>query len=134
MITSVSTIEVRYSETDMMGIVYHASYLPWLELGRTNLLKETGVSYASIEQSGFFLPVVEIQMKYRRPATYDDTITIKTTMKEKPFAKIRLDYELYKNNELIATGYSIHAFTNKSGQPIKAPRQFTEAFNQAFYG
>ena len=80
MITSVSTIEVRYSETDMMGIVYHASYLPWLELGRTNLLKETGVSYSSIEQSGFFLPVVEIQMKYRRPAKYDDTITIKTTM------------------------------------------------------
>lgn len=116
----------------MMGIVYHASYLPWLELGRTNLLKETGVSYSSIERSGFFLPVVEVQMKYRRPATYDDTITIKTTMKEKPFAKIRLDYELSKNNELIATGYSIHAFTNKSGQPIKAPRQFTEAFNQAF--
>ncbi len=134
MISSVTTIEVRYSETDMMGIVYHASYLPWLELGRTNLLKEQGISYASIEQSGFFLPVVEIQMKYRRPATYDDTITINTIIKEKAFAKIRLDYELYKKDELIATGYSIHAFMNKLGQLIKAPRQFTEALNQAFYG
>lgn len=134
MISSISTVEVRYSETDMMGIVYHASYLPWLELGRTNLLKEQGISYASIEQSGLFLPVVEIQMKYRRPATYDDTITIKTIMKEKAFAKIRLDYELYKKGELIATGYSIHAFVNKLGHPIKAPRQFTEALNQAFYG
>jgi len=132
MISSVSTIEVRYSETDMMGIVYHGSYLPWLELGRTNLLKECGISYASIEESGCFLPVVEVQMKYRRPATYDDTITIKTIMRERAFAKIRLEYELYKKDELIATGYSIHAFMNKAGQPIKAPQRFTEILNRGF--
>ncbi len=134
MITSVSTIEVRYSETDMMGIVYHASYLPWLEIGRTKLLKDNGLSYATIEKSGVFLPVVEVQMKYRRPATYDDTITIKTEMREKAFAKIRLDYELFKAEELIATGYSIHAFMNQSGQPIKAPRDLTERLNRAFLG
>ncbi len=132
MISSITEVEVRYSETDMMGIVYHANYLPWLELGRTNLLKENGITYSEMEESGYLLPVIEVHMNYRRPATYDDTVVVKTIMKAKAFAKIRLDYELFKKKELIATGYSIHAFMNKTGQPIKAPRPFLDAINQAF--
>ena len=72
MINSSTDIEVRYAETDMMGIVHHASYLPWLEIARGNLLKERGISYSKLEESGILLPVVEIKMNYRRPATYDD--------------------------------------------------------------
>jgi len=132
MITSESTIVVRYAETDMMGIVYHANYLPWLEIGRTQLLKEHGFPYKVLEAQGLLLPVIEINMKYRRPATYDDTITIKTIMKEKPSVKIHLDYEIFKDDQLIATGYSIHVFMNKQGQPIKAPRNFLDAIAQAF--
>ena len=132
MITSESTIVVRYAETDMMGIVYHANYLPWLEIGRTQLLKEHGFPYKELEAQGLLLPVIEINMKYRRSATHDDVITIKTIIKEKPYVKIRLEYEVLKDDELIATGCSVHAFMNKQAQPIKAPRQFLEALNQAF--
>lgn len=132
MITSESTIVVRYAETDMMGIVYHANYLPWLEIGRTQLLKEHGFPYKELEAQGLLLPVIEINMKYRRPATYDDTITVKTFIKEKPYVKIHLDYEILKGDELIATGYSVHAFMNKQAQPIKAPRDFLQAIGQAF--
>ena len=133
MISSESTIVVRYSETDMMGIVYHANYLPWLEIGRIQLLKERGFPYKELEAQGLLLPVIEINMKYRRPATYDDTITIKTIIKDKPFVKIRLEYEVLKGEELIATGHSVHVFMNKQAQPIKAPRRFLEALNHAFH-
>lgn len=132
MITSSTDIEVRYAETDMMGIVHHASYLPWLEIARGNLLKERGISYAMLEESGILLPVVEIKMNYRRPATYDDIVTINSIIKERPFAKIRVDYELQKEDQIIADGYSIHAFMNQSGQPIKAPRFIKETLAKGF--
>jgi len=132
MITSSTDIEVRYAETDMMGIAHHASYLPWLEIARGNLLKEKGISYAKLEESGILLPVVEIKMNYRRPATYDDIVTINSVIKERPFAKIRVDYELQKEDQIIADGYSIHAFMNQSGQPIKAPRFIKEKLAKEF--
>ena len=132
MITSSTDIEVRYAETDMMGIAHHASYLPWLEIARGNLLKERGISYAKLEESGIMLPVVEIKMNYRRPATYDDIVTINSVIKERPFAKIRVDYELQKEDQIIADGYSIHAFMNQSGQPIKAPRFIKETLAKGF--
>ncbi|MEC7907436.1 MAG: thioesterase family protein [Verrucomicrobiota bacterium] len=132
MITSSIDIEVRYAETDMMGIVHHASYLPWLEIARGNLLKERGISYAKLEESGILLPVVGIKMNYRRPATYDDIVTINSIIKERPFAKIRVDYELQKEDQIIADGYSIHAFMNQSGQPIKAPRFIKETLAKGF--
>ena len=132
MINSSTDIEVRYAETDMMGIVHHASYLPWLEIARGNLLKERGISYAKLEESGILLPVVEIKMNYRRPATYDDIVTINSIIKERPFAKIRVDYELQKEDQIIADGYSIHAFMNQSGQPIKAPRFIKETLAKGF--
>ena len=132
MITSSTDIEVRYAETDMMGIVHHASYLPWLEIARGNLLKERGISYAMLEESGILLPVVEIKMNYRRPATYDDIVTINSIIKERPFAKIRVEYELQKDDRIIANGYSIHAFMNQSGHPIKAPRFIKETLAKEF--
>ena len=132
MITSSTNIEVRYAETDMMGIAHHASYLPWLEIARGNLLKERGISYAKLEESGILLPVVELKMNYRRPTTYDDVVTINSLIKERSFAKIRVDYELQKGDQLIADGYSIHAFMNESGQPIKAPRFITETLAKEF--
>jgi len=132
MITSTSEVVVRYAETDMMGIVYHASYLPWLEIGRTQLLKERGMPYKTIEEQGLLLPVFEISMKYRKPATYDDVIVVKTTMREKPSVKIRMDYELSRGEDLIATGFSVHAFMKRNGQAIKIPSFFLEAINNAF--
>ncbi|MCH6258021.1 acyl-CoA thioesterase [Puniceicoccaceae bacterium K14] len=127
MIESVSKITVRYAETDAMGIVYHANYMPWLEIGRTQLLKEIGFPYKQLEEDNLLLPVLEINLKYKRPAKYDDEITVITQFKEKPLVKIHLDYQVKRGEELLATGYSVHAFMNRDGQPLKAPRHFIDS-------
>lgn len=132
MIESVSEIQVRYAETDMMGIVYHANYLPWLEIGRTDLLRNKGLPYKEIEERGIFLPVLEVNVKYRRPAKYDDRIAIHTRISEKPYLKIHIDYELKRGDELIATARTVHAFMSKSGQPIKIPAFFKDAMDREF--
>src|SRR5262245_22678925 len=105
MIESRSQITVRYAETDMMGIVYHGSYLPWFEVGRTTLLKECGFAYRDLEAQGFRLPVVELGMKFFKPALYDDNLTVITHLKEKPLLRIRLDYEIKRGDELLVTGF-----------------------------
>src|SRR5258707_14388970 len=110
MIQSRTQVTVRYAETDMMGVVYHANFLPWFEIGRTTLLKEMGLPYRKLEEEGYRLPVLEVAAKFIRPAVYDDTVTILTTLKEKPILRIRLDYEVFRGEELLATGHTVHAF------------------------
>src|SRR5271168_2683198 len=121
MIQSRVSVTVRYAETDMMGIVYHANYLPWFEVGRTTLLKELGVPYRRLEEEGFRLPVLEISAKYLRPALYDDTLDIVTTLTERPAVRIQLEYEVHRGAELLATGSSLHAFVDKQGRPVRPP-------------
>src|SRR3954471_2913652 len=99
MIVSRSQVTVRYAETDMMGVVYHGNYMPWFEIGRTTLLKEMGLPYRQLEEEGYRLAVLEVSEKYPRPALYDDTITILTTLAEKPLLRIRLNYEVKRGEE-----------------------------------
>jgi acyl-CoA thioester hydrolase len=132
MIESRTQITVRYAETDMMGIVYHGSYLPWFEVGRTTLLKECGVAYRELEAQGFMLPVVEFGAKFRKPALYDDTVTVITRLKERPLLRIRLDYEVRRGDELLVTGFTVHAFINKAGEPVRPPAYFTEKMRALF--
>ncbi len=132
MITSRSQVTVRYAETDMMGIVYHANYLPWFEIGRTTLLKEQGLPYRELETQGFRLPVLEITAKFQRPAVYDDTLTIITTLKEKPLLRIRLSYEVRRDHELLATGASSHAFVDLQGKPVRPPASFVARMKTVF--
>jgi len=145
MISSTAQVTVRYAETDMMGVVYHANYLPWLEIGRTTLLREYGLPYRALEEMGYRLPVLEISAKYLRPAVYDDTLTIITTMREKPILRLVLDYEVRRGGtpsdecanakgELLATARSVHAFIDKEGRPIRPPPLFVEKMNAAFGG
>jgi acyl-CoA thioester hydrolase len=134
MITSRTQVTVRYAETDMMGIVYHGSYLPWFEIGRTNLLKEQGIPYRSLEAEGFRLPVLEASLKYHRPAVYDDTVTVVTTLREKPALRIRLDYEIYRGDELLVTGHTLHAFIDRTGKPVRPPASFTQRMKELFAG
>ena len=91
MISSRVTVAVRYAETDMMGVAYHGSFLPWFEVGRTALLKAHGLPYRELEAAGYFLPVVEMAVRYHLPARYDDNLEILTTLREKPVARLRLD-------------------------------------------
>ena len=92
MMQSRTPITVRYAETDMMGVVYHGSYLPWFEVGRTDLMKQYGLPYRQLEAEGFFLPVLEVGARYLKPARYDDPLTIVTTLREKPLLRIKLEY------------------------------------------
>ena len=132
MIVSRSQVTVRYAETDMMGIVYHGSYLPWFEIGRTTLLKEMGLAYRALEEQGYRLPVLEVNAKYFRPALYDDTLTIVTTLREKPLLRIRLEYEVKRGDELLATGHTVHAFVDREGRPVRPPANVVATMSAAF--
>jgi acyl-CoA thioester hydrolase len=132
MLVSRTQITVRYNETDMMGVVYHGSYLPWFEVGRTTLLRESGLPYRSLEEQGYYLPVIEVGVKYLRPARYDDTITIVTTLNERPLLRIRLDYEVRRGDELLATGFTVHGFIDKGGAPVRPPAAFTDRMRELF--
>jgi len=132
MIQSRAQVTVRYAETDMMGVVYHGSYLPWFEIGRTTLLKEQGLPYRELEAEGFRLPVLEVNVRYLLPARYDDTLTIVTTLREKPLLRIRLEYEIWRGQELLATGSTLHAFIDNAGRPVRPPPRFAQAMNAVF--
>jgi acyl-CoA thioester hydrolase len=134
MITSKSQVTVRYAETDMMGVVYHGNYLPWFEVGRTTLLKELGLPYRTLEASGFMLPVLEVGAKFVRPARYDDLITVTTLLREKPLLHIRLEYEVHRGEELLATGFTVHAFIDRTGRPVRPPEIAVTLFERAFAG
>jgi acyl-CoA thioester hydrolase len=132
MIESRALVVVRYSETDMMGVVYHGSYLPWFEIGRTTLLKELGLAYRQLEADGYRLPVLEVGAKYFRPAVYDDSLTIVTRLHDKPLLRIRLEYEVRRGEELLATGFTVHAFIDREGKPVRPPASAVAVFGQAF--
>ena len=132
MIQSRAQVVVRYAETDMMGVVYHGNYLPWFEIGRTTLLKEQGLSYRELEADGYWLPVLEVTANFRRPARYDDVLTIVTTLREKPSLRIRLEYEVLKDELLLATGQTSHAFIDRNGRPVRPPPSFVAKMDELF--
>lgn len=114
---------IRYAETDQMGVVYHGNYAVFFEMGRVEWLRNTGISYSEMEQNGIMLPVVSLTMNYKKPARYDDLLTIKTILKSQTSVKIEFDYEIYnEKQELLTTGYSMLVFVNiKSGRPTLPP-------------
>lgn len=117
------TVRVRYAETDQMGVVYHGNYAVYFEMGRVEWLRNLGVSYADMEKQGVMLPVVNLTMNYKRPARYDDLLTVKTTLKKQEGVKIEFDYEIHnEKGELLTTGYSMLVFVDmKTGRPISPP-------------
>lgn len=120
-----SQIEVRYAETDMMGVVYHGSYLPWLEVARTALLASEGIPYRELEAKGFFLPVIEVALRYHKPARYADLVTVLAVIREKPSLRLRIDYELFRGAEKLASGHTVHVFIDKTGRPVRPPADFS---------
>jgi acyl-CoA thioester hydrolase len=116
-------IRVRYGETDQMSFVYYGVYAQYFEVGRVELLRSLGLSYKEIEAMGFALPVVNMNIKYKKPAFYDDELTIRTTIKELPSAKITFHYETFnEKGELLNLGEVILVFINKkTGKPCFAP-------------
>jgi acyl-CoA thioester hydrolase len=120
---------VRYAETDQMGIAHHANYLVWFEIGRTDLCRQTGISYAEIEARGYLLVVTEIGCRYRAPFRYDDEVVIRTSVGETASRKIEFVYELRCGEELRATGFSSHTWLDReTRKPVRADADVIRAF------
>lgn len=114
------SIRVRYAETDRMGLLHHANYLVYFEQGRTELLRPLGMSYLQMEEAGFFLVLHKIDVKYRRPARYDDVVTLRTTVSRVTPVRIEHQYQLMRGTELLAEGSSTLACVDREGklQPL----------------
>ncbi|MFD2169471.1 acyl-CoA thioesterase [Tumebacillus lipolyticus] len=117
-------LRVRYQETDQMGVVYHANYLNWFEVGRTEWLREYGVSYRGLEEQGWLLPVTEAQCKYHAPAKYDDLVRVKTWVEAFNKVRIIFGYEVARvsNGERLVSGKTEHVFINREGQVQRVDR------------
>jgi len=121
-------VRVRYSETDQMGVVYHGNYIPFFEMGRVEWLRNKGVSYKSMEESGIALPIVSMNINYKKSARYDDLLTVRTVFKSQSSVKIEFDCEIYNElDELLTTAQFILVFVSlKTGRPTAPPDYILE--------
>lgn len=118
-------LRTRYAETDQMGVVYYGNYPQYLELGRVEWLRSIGFTYKAMEEEGVMMPVVSLQIQYKKPALYDELITIRTKLKELPSTKIEFDYEiLNERGELLSTANTILVFVDaKTFRPVRCPEK-----------
>ncbi len=116
-------IRVRYGETDQMGYVYYGNYAQYFEMGRVEWLRNLGTSYKRMEDSGIMLPVLNLNIDYKKPAKYDDLLTLKTTLLKKPSIRIEFAFEIVnESQELLTKGYTSLVFIDmKRNRPTKAP-------------
>jgi acyl-CoA thioester hydrolase len=119
------TIRVRYAETDRMGLLHHANYFVYFEMGRTELLRAKGLSYRDVEDAGHFLVLVEIGCKFKRPAYYDDLLTLRTTLAKVTHVKIVHEYQLFRDGVLLAEGHSTLACVDREGKPQPLPEMLS---------
>ena len=124
--------KVYYKDVDQMGIVYYARYYEYFEAARTELLKSLGIRVTVIENEGYLLPVITSHCDYKVGANFEDTLIINTIIKDQPRSRLRIDYEVHrdKSAELLVSGYTLHAFTDKSGKAVKPPKQLVETLKQ----
>ena len=130
MITSTTTVRVRYAETDQMGVVYYAHYFIWFEVARGDLLRHHGWTYREMEGTGVMLPVIEAKCEYLRPARYDDEIEIRTEGVIVSPVRMSFSYEVRANGRdgLVATGRTLHAAVDRNGRPCRLPERIAEVF------
>ena len=124
-------IRVRYSETDQMSVVYHGNYMPYFEMGRVEWLRNKGISYKSLEERGIALPIVSMTINYKKPARYDDLLTVITKFKSQSSVKVEFDCEIWsEEKELLTTAHFILVFVNiKTSKAIAPPDYILEIMN-----
>lgn len=129
--SDVIEIRIRYAETDQMGVVHHANYALYLEMGRTEWLRKLGLSYKKMEEEGIALPVISLQVNYKKSIRYDDLIKVKTQLKERPRSVVEFDYEISNDfGEILATANTVLAFINlKTNKPTRPPKYFLEVLD-----
>lgn len=130
------TLRTRYAETDQMGVVYYGNYPQYLELGRVEWLRAIGLTYKEMEAEGIMMPVVSLKIQYKKPALYDELITIRTKLKDLPSTKIEFDYEiLNEKGELLSTANTILVFVDaKTFRPIRCPEKVLDLIRGARKG
>lgn len=117
-------LRVRYGETDQMGVVYHANYAQYFEVGRVEWLRKFGVSYKQMEADGLMLPVIKLTIEFKKPALYDDLIKVKTQLIKLPSASIEFDYEITNNSgEILSFGNTVLVFMDAiKNRPTRCPK------------
>lgn len=128
-----TTVRVRYGETDQMGIVYHANYVPYFEIGRTEFMRERGVTYAEMEKNGLQLAVVEVGARFLRPARYDQVITLETRLTKTTHVQLRFEHRIFgpqpdapEKEPLLCEGLTVLACINADGRPLRIPSPWRE--------
>ncbi|WP_159881592.1 acyl-CoA thioesterase [Paenibacillus puerhi] len=121
-------IRVRYQETDQMGVVYHANYLTWFEIGRTEMIRSLGVPYEQLEAKGLLLPVVEAEVKFKQPARYDDVVTVHTRLESYTHVRLAFAYEVKRGGDLLVTGTTRHVWVRKDWKPVRLDREAAEVY------
>ena len=134
MFTSETKVRVRYAETDRMGYCYYGNYATFFEVARVEAIKKIGFSYKQMEDEGVALPVLEYNVKFFKPAFYDDEITIKTVINELPGVRIKFDYQCFNSDEILLNeATTTLVFVNmESGKPQQAPEDFLKKIGQYF--
>ena len=129
-----TNIRVRYAETDQMGYVYYGNYAAFYEVARTEMLRSLGMTYKSMEQDGVMMPVLEMRTKYFKPAKYDENITVKVTIKEKPGVRIVFHYDMFnEQQEHLNTGETTLVFVDmQKNKPCSPPNNFMEKISVFF--
>ena len=117
-------IKVYYKDIDQMGIVYYSRYFEFFEEARTEMLSSIGLDYSNVEENGAMLPVIEAHCEYKKGATFSQDLIVKTYIRELPKVKIKFEYKICPagSDEILLTGYTVHACTNLEGKPVKMPK------------
>ncbi len=121
-------VQVRYSETDAMKFVYYANYLVYFEVARTSALAELGHPYWEMEKHNVLIPVLAAHCEYLKPGRYGDSLTIRTKRWRLGHARIRFEYQVLREQELLATGFTEHAFMHPEGRAIRPPKEIIHLF------
>lgn len=132
-----SRLRVRYAETDQMGVVYHANYFVWFEIGRVELLRQLGFSYRDMEaQDGCGIAVIDARCRYKAPARYDDELLLRTKLTMVRESLVQFSYELLRvgNGELLAEGDTTHIVVDRSMKKASLPEKYATAFTAAMAG
>ena len=134
MFKSISQIRVRYSETDQMGYVYYGNYATYFEVGRVEALRSLGITYKEMEENGLALPVLDFQIRYFKPALYDDLLSVHTIIPELPRVRIRFEYETFNaSGVLLNKGSTTLVFLSKrTSRPVTAPEDVLEKMRPYF--
>jgi acyl-CoA thioester hydrolase len=124
----VGGLRVRYPEVDRMGMAHHASHFVWFEIGRTELMRGFGMSYARLEDDGIYLPVIEASCAYRAPVRYDDLLRVKTEVARVSAVRLAFSYRIERETDgaLLATGSTSHAAVDRGGRPRRLPARVLE--------